>query len=72
MGQDVEAELEADMVKFLWKPKHFEEKRWKRLTLYGVGSGNKKYSTSFTFLHSRDSGSAFRYLFLFIFIVKKY
>jgi len=45
-SRDVEA------VKFLWK--HFEERSWKqtwkRPTLYGAGSGRKKYSTASTFL----------------------
>jgi len=42
--------VEAEAVKFLWKRKHFEERSWKRkktrkrLTIYGAGSGRKKYS----------------------------
>jgi len=50
-------ETEAvEAVKFLWKRKHFEERSWKRkqtrkrLTLYGAGSGSKKYSTASTSL----------------------
>jgi len=47
---------DAEVVKFLWKRKHFEERSWKqkqtwkRLTLYGAGSGSKKYSNSSTSL----------------------
>jgi len=38
----------VEAVKLLWKRKHFEEISWKRkrLTLYGAGSGSKKYSTA--------------------------
>jgi len=37
----------------MWKRKHFEQRSWKqqtrkRLTLYGAGSGSKKYSAAFT------------------------
>jgi len=48
--------LKTKAVKFLWKRKHFKERSWKRmqtwkrLTLYGAGSGSKKYSTTSTFL----------------------
>jgi len=48
--------LEVEPVKFFWKLRHFEERSWKRkqtrkrLTLYGSGSGSKKYSTAFTSL----------------------
>jgi len=43
----VEAE-EAKAVKFLWKRKR--KQTWKRPTLYGAGSGSKKYSTASTSL----------------------
>jgi len=36
--------VEAEAIKFLWKRKQ----TWKRLTLYGAGSGIKKYSAAFT------------------------
>jgi len=61
----------VEAVKFLWKRKHFEKKSWKRmqtrkrLTLYGAGSGSKKYSTvstslnAFGFLHIEDNKSLF-------------
>jgi len=38
--------VEADVVKFLWKRKHFEERSWKQkqtqkhLTFWGVRSGS--------------------------------
>jgi len=51
--------LEAEAVKFFWMRKHFEERSWKRkqtrkrLTLYGAGSGSKKYSTASASLWKR-------------------
>jgi len=46
----------VELVKFLWKRKHFKERSWKRkqtrkrLTLSGAESGSKKYSTASTSL----------------------
>jgi len=43
--------LEAEVVKFLWKRKHFEERSWKRnrtrkhLTFWGAGSGSIFHKT---------------------------
>jgi len=56
LSGDATRDVEAEAVKFLWKQKwkHFEERSWKRkqtrnrLTLYGAGSGSKKYSTAST------------------------
>jgi len=65
--------VEAEAVKFLWKRKHFEERTWKRkqtrkrLTLYGDGSGSKKYSTASTSLlkqSTRSAGSPYKYALL--------
>jgi len=47
---------DAEALKFLWKQKYFEERSRKRkqarkrLTLYGAGSGSKKYSITSTSL----------------------
>jgi len=46
----------VEAVEFLWKRKHFEESSWKwkqtrkRLTVFGAGSGRKKYATASTSL----------------------